>query len=354
MRGPSTLWALPLLALTASGCAIVSGEHRDMVLTGGFDAGVDAATTDPDAGPDDTFPVVDRCGDDSIEALFASTDGQVAIDTTGLSNRFTSCGSRAADGNEAFIPIEVRGGDRWHFHVIPDPSVADQDRDPFLYLVDSTCRNTSCDDFSDACRGPGDEHFAFVAPADGTWYLGIDDRIAGGGRYLLEAVKLDCGDNDAVHGEACDGTGTCSTDCREIVDEGRPSEQIPNDNEIEGNFIEMPASREITVTGAIGGDLCTYPDVFVFANDTAGSDLTVTVRKTDGTVCDAAINTPYDIVLRNPDGDVVAGPETNAATGCSELRVMDLPAQSFYLYLEHDEPIEDRPVPYRLHVQLSL
>jgi hypothetical protein len=350
------LGAGAIAAFAASGCLVVDDTHLNEVLQGRTDASVDADASEPepDAGvSEDVIPLVDRCGDSDAEVLFASTGGQFRVDTTGTSNRFTTCNSRAAPGNDGFVAIDARGGDLWHFHVIPDPTVADQNRDPFLYLLDSTCRNTSCNHFSDACQGPGDEHFAFVAPSDGVWYLGVDDRNEGGGVYQLEAIKLSCGDGSAVHGEACDGSDTCNSDCREVLDEGRPSEQIPNDNEIEANYVELPASREIVISGTLGGDLCTYPDVYTFDNVQEASDLVVEVQKTDGTVCDNPSLTPFDIVLRNPDGDIVAGPQTNASTGCAELRANDLPVQSFFLYLEHDEPLDDRPVPYRLHIRLT-
>ncbi|HJL15513.1 MAG TPA: hypothetical protein RMH99_07660 [Sandaracinaceae bacterium LLY-WYZ-13_1] len=352
--GRSTLvpWVLGLAAAgLATGCLIVNEDRLDDAVR---EAGVDAPPEVMDAGQmEEGIPLVDTCGDAEAFELFDSTSSTMRVDTTGTSNQIVSCGSRGAPGNDGFIAVDVRGGDLWHFHVIPDPTVAGQERDPFLYLLDSTCRNTSCNHFSDACVGPGDEHFAFVAPADGTWYLGIDDRNEGGGVYQLGAYKLNCGDNMAVHGEACDGTANCSRDCREILGVDRPSEQLPNDNEIEANFIELPADRMIEITGSIGGDLCTYPDVYSFENVQEASTLTVEVRKSDGTVCDNPSLTPFDLVLRNPDGDEVAGGQTNASTGCAELVAPDLPAQTFFLYVEHDSPIEDRPVPYRLHLALE-
>lgn len=347
-----------ILACTTGGCLVVDDTHLKQVLAGNLDGGEsdEDSGASRDAGFDagnaeDAIPVMDRCGGSSEFVLFDTMGGRV--DTNGLSNRVGSCGSRGAPGNDAFIAIDVRGGDLWHFHIMPDPTVADQVRDPFVYLLDSRCQSTACDHFSDACRGPGDEHFAFVAPSDGTWYLGIDDGNPGGGIYQLEAYKLNCGDNMVVHGEACDGTQNCSSDCREIIGQGRPSEQLPNDNAIEANYLDLPASRDIVISGTIGGDSCVYPDVYTFENVQDGSNLVVEVQKTDGTVCDNPSLTPFDIVLRNSRGEVAAGPQTNASTGCAELRASGLPAQRFFLYVEHDEPLEDRPLPYRLHIRLT-
>lgn len=342
------------LAAPLGGCAVLSRSHLDELADGG--ASMDAQTTPDtgtgtDSGPDDSIPLV-PCGNASAHLFADSTGGQLRVDTTALSNRNSSCGSREAPGNDGFIAIDVLGSEQWHFHVIPDPSVAGQDRDPFIYLLDSTCRNTDCSFSSDQCRGPGDEHFAFVAPSDGRFYLGIDDRNPGGGVYLIEAIKLACGDGMRVHGEACDGTTTCNSACREILSDTRPTEQIPDDNEIEGNFVQMPASNEIIISGTIGGDLCVYPDVFNFSVPAGLTNLQVDVLKTDMTVCDNGSYTPYEIVLKSPGGGVRAAAQTNATSGCAELRVSGLSAANYFIYVQHAEPL-DRPYNYSLRIRLT-
>lgn len=344
-----------LLALSGftTGCFVVDTGHLEG-LGQDDDAGISTdADTTTDSGTGDQLN--DACGGNIADyvVLRTSTPSQLAFSTRSLSNRVSSCGSRSAPGNDGFVAIEVQAGDQWHFHVIPDPSVAGQDRDPFLYLLDSTCRNTACEHASDACVGAGDEHFAFVAPRNGTWYLGIDDRNEGGGDYLLGAYRLFCGDGEPEHGEACDGGGTCNTECREVLNVGRASEQLPNDNEIEANFLEFPASNALTVSGILGGDACTYPDVYNFAVANDGTNLVMEILKSDGSVCDSGSLTPFDIVLRNSAGEIRAGMQTNASTGCAELRVADVTAASYFVYLEHDEPL-DRPVSYSLRITQSL
>lgn len=349
----STL-ALSTLALLG-GCSIVDDAHletlRNQADSGSIDSGADTGTP-VDAGP--VIALADRCGAATAPVFAISTDGQIAVDTRENTNQVGSCGSRSAPGHEGFIAIDVVGGDMWHFHVVPDPSVADQVRDPFLYLLTDGCDSRDCDHSSDSCVGGGDEHFAFVAPNDGRFFLGIDDRNEGGGQYLIQAVKLNCGDGSKAHGEGCDGSATCDTQCHEIISETRPTEQLPNDNEIEANFIEFPASNTITIGGAIGGDLCTYPDVYQFRVTNPGSTLDVVIVKDDGTACDSATLTPFDIVLRGTDGDVRRLGEPNAGTSCSELHVTGLEAATFLLYLEHSTPIEDRQQPYRLRLSLTL
>lgn len=344
----------------AVGCSVVDRQHLDELEQGAMDAGPTDSGTPVDTGPDDAgrpanfLRTVDRCGEvGSPEVLDDSSGQQLLVDTRELTSQVTSCGSRMALGNEGFVAIDVTAGDQWHFHVIPDPTVADQTRDPFLYLLSGGCDSRDCDSRSDQCEGAGDEHFAFVAPSDGRFYLGIDDRIEGGGRYLLEAIRLVCGDGVKVHGESCDGTANCDTRCREVLSETRPAEQIPNDNEIEANSIDFPVSGEITISGSIGGDLCIYPDVFTFAVE-EGTTLRANILKSDGTDCDNPALTPFDLVLRSTNGDERARSVTDGS-GCNELNVADLAAGTYLLYLEHSVPIGDgRPVTYSLHLEQTL
>ncbi|MFK7987456.1 MAG: hypothetical protein AB8I08_15650 [Sandaracinaceae bacterium] len=343
----------------ALGCSVVDRQHLDNLEQGPMDAGPTDSGTPEDTGPVDSgtpenfLRTVDRCGDvGSPEVLDDSTGQQLVVDTRSLTSQITSCDSRTAPGHDGFVAIDVTAGDQWHFHVIPDPSVADQDRDPFLYLLSGGCDSRDCDNASDQCRGSGDEHFAFVAPSDGRFYLGIDDRNAGGGQYLLEAIRLVCGDGIKVHGESCDGTANCDTRCREVLSETRPAEQIPNDNEIEANSVEFPTSGEITISGSIGGDLCIYPDVYTFAVE-EGTTVRANILKSDGTDCDNPALTPFDMVLRTTNGDERSRSVTDGA-GCNELNVAGLSAGTYLLYLEHSDPIEDRPVTYSLHLEQTL
>ncbi len=346
-------------ALFLGGCFVVTPDHRDDVLggqmDGGEDGGTDGMVTTLDAGPDSIL--VDRCGDDmaNYEILRDSRPAFI-VDTTALVNRVSQCGSASAPGNDGFIAIEVTAGDQWHFHVIPDPATPGQVRDPFLYLVlpsGSSCDTRACQHFSNSCAGTGDEHFAFIAPEDGIWYLGIDDAMAGGGVYQIEAIRLQCGDGDKAHGEACDGSGTCNSSCQEILSESRPNEVEANDNAIEANFVEIPASNSVTLSGTIGGDSCTYPDVYNFRIGAEGSSLSVDILNTDGSVCDSSSLTPFDLVLRNAAGEVVGGMTTDAVTGCAQVRQTGLSAAAHFLSLEHATPIRDRVVPYRVRITVT-
>jgi len=349
-------------ALLLSGCFLVTPDHRDEVINGipGSDAGWDAGPDGFDAGVDgggSTNILVDRCGDpDGDYEVLRDSRAQFIVDTTDLVNRNSMCGTGDSPGNDGFLAIEVVAGDLWHFHVIPDPATPGQTRDPFLYLVQaegSGCDTRACAHSSNSCTGSGDEHFAFSAPTDGIWYLGIDDAMEGGGVYQIEAIRLQCGDAMKVHGEACDGSGTCNSSCQEVLSETRPTEVEANDNEIEANFVELPATNSLTLSGNIGGNSCIYPDVYNFRVDTEGSSVAVDILKSDDTVCDTSALTPFDLVLRNSAGEVRAGPVTNPATGCAELRVDGLSAAAYFLYLEHGTPIEDRLVTYRVRITVT-
>ncbi|MCB9592337.1 MAG: hypothetical protein H6719_06365 [Sandaracinaceae bacterium] len=351
------------IALALGGCFVVTPGHRDDVLNNtGTDAGTDGAVPPgTDAGVDgggSTNLLVDSCGDSSATyEILRDSRSPFIVDTTSLVNRVSTCGTGASPGNDGFLAVEVTAGDLWHFHVIPDPATPGQDRDPFLYLVlasGSSCDTRACQHSSNSCLGGGDEHFAFVAPEDGIWYLGIDDANPGGGVYQIEAIRLQCGDGMKVHGEACDGSATCSSSCQEILSETRPNEVEANDNPIEANFVEIPsATNEITLSGNIGGGTCTYPDVFDFRIGDDNSALTVDILKSDGTVCDNASLTPFNIILRSSAGETRAGPMTDPVTGCAQLRVTGLSAAAYYVYLEHDAPIEDRIVPYQVRLRVT-
>ena len=360
--------AIALSAAVASACAVVNRDHLDQLESSDAGDGMDATVTPPDtgvdAGPDDLLRVIDRCGDTEADYVILddSTAGQVLIDTTSMTNRVSMCGDRASPGHDGFIAIDVQAGDQWHFHVVPDPSVADNDRDPFVYLLFApagSCDARDCEHNADRCDTGGEEHFAFVAPSQGRWYLGIDDRNAGGGRYLLEAVRLQCGDGVKVHGESCDGEADCDpSSCRTIRSETSPLEREPNDNEIEANLLQFPTSGELTIEGSIGGTtegnaFCTVPDMYFFRVQNPATTLAVRMIKDDETPCDSGSLTPFDIVLRGSDGAVRATSTTNAA-GCRELTVTDLDAASYLISLEHDVPIEGPAIPYNMHLALTL
>lgn len=354
MNGRTALIALGA-CLFGTGCFIVDGSLRpsqdpDMDPQGGTDmAGLDLGEDGP--------RVVDTCGtpDAPYIELF-DTQSSIRIDTTDLTDQIQSCDSRDAPGNDGFVAVNVTAGQYWHFHLRPDPAVR-QDRDPFLYLLFSS--GTSCDDRqcnfrSDVCQGGKDEHFAFEADQNGVWYLGIDDRMEGGGVYLLDAILPFCGNGERDHGESCDDPASdeCDSQCRNVLSEDRSSEAAPNDNAVEANVLDFPASNMLEISGAIGGDECTYPDVFAFTVPAGGATLAVRALNPEtNDPCFDPTLTPYRYVLRRDDGQVRDGPETDSVTGCAVLDE-DLAEGSYNLFVEHAEPFEDL-ISYKFRISLT-
>ena len=319
-----------LAAAALSGCFVVDAAHYQRLT--GQDAGTDAQQ------PSEVY-AVDTCGA-SNTFVFTQTTRNIAIDTrTSNSDIATTCRGPATTGNDVFFAVNVQAGEFWHFHLRVDPTdpTSVMSRDPAFYLLQTGCDARVCRFASDACDGNLDEHFAFKADARGTWYLGIDDRNPGGGRYLLDAIRPVCGDGVAEHGEACDDGNTvnddrCDNQCRATVGgESGFDEKTPNDNEAEANHILLPTSRTMQIQGAIGGEGDCYPDVFVID---VPQNATLTVRSQDmsNVDCASATTTPFQFALRNARGDAVGGTVTS---GCPEITYTNGPtsATTYYIWL---------------------
>ncbi|MEM6956087.1 MAG: hypothetical protein AAF645_10375, partial [Myxococcota bacterium] len=174
------------------------------------------------------------------------TQERIVVDTRSFTNTLDesrgidpSCDLTAA-GPDAFLPFEAVEGQLWHFHLTArlgdTPTRADAT--PSLYVVGPACDLRSqpvlCDSTSNNCQGSGDEHFAFRAPFGGIFRLVVDDDLADGTVYELNAYLVSCGDSEKTHGEACDPTApdgqfACSEDCHVVFDENGagPSTTIP-------------------------------------------------------------------------------------------------------------------------------
>lgn len=337
-----------------SGCTVVDRARLDSLPQPGADGAVpkgnDADVVD---GPKD------GCGDDENVQVLVDSTADIVIDTRRMTNRVQECGGRPSPGADAFVAVDVVAGQYWHFHLRTDPTLV-QDRDPFLYLLQApsggSCDNRMCNFNSDACTGGSDEHFAFVADASGRWYIGVDDRRPGGGVYLLDAFLPECGDGVRQHGESCDEPDptVCDAQCRQIVSAQQPSEQEVNDNATEANFLRMPPTNELLVSGSIGGGTCTYPDYFAVQMPPLGGDLSVLV---DG--CTSGAETPFELLLLTPTGEVRVPPATDSA-GCAALHSnpgggpLGRLAEGLYsLVVRLPSAQEDRPVPYRLRIRIT-
>lgn len=359
MRSTTLLCSMLLMA-----CQGPVFQIRD---AGGGPGSADAGQpmSDPDAGPtptEDAGPgsatgpaMLDFCAEPpgGVAAVISDTTERLEIDTRGLNNRVATCTADAAPGNDAFLAIDGVAGDAWHLHLIPSPLEPSQIRDPYLYLLDARCDPRQCSlNAANFCSGMGDEHFSFIIPATGRYFIGIDDVMPGGGLYELEAIRPQCGDGVREHGEACDSGANC-IDCREVVDVARDREVEPNDNFLEANHLSLPVENVLTVEATIGGSSCTYSDMFLVDIPSGGASLSVQFLSDESdSVCDSASLTPFEAVLWNTAGEVRVAPMTNPSTGCSELDVSSLEAGRYFIEVRSDLPIEDRVVLYRMRVEL--
>lgn len=304
----------------------------------GVDASADVRVDAP-MGPQ----LVDRCGD---SAAFLITETSVfRVDTRELAPENTvTCASSA--GNDGFFAIEVEAGEYWHFH-LHDESPVSAGRKPVLYLMEAGCDPRRCVQLSNQCKDGGDEHFAFIPDSSGTWYLGIDDETEGGGEYTLQAIRPQCGNGTAEHGESCDGQPGCDSRCRWVLDSDRTQEQIPNDNITEANVIDIPpAGGALEISGDIGGAAaCEYPDMFAIVIPDGGARLEVEIRQ-DESACPAAAAAPYDLELLNSGGGMRAGSGLDD-NGCPIIDAT-LPAGLYYVRVGDDRVDPERPQLYRL------
>ncbi len=382
MATRSTLF-LTLAIASAAGCSIVdrgpleavrereaaeSPDRRDAMPD---DSGDDAATDDSSVGPgrdggeDGSMPPIvepflaDRCPLDPKGAYFLpSAATSLTLDTTDMRNDVhqgtgLKCTGADAPGNDGFLGIEMRFGDVWHIHMAPDPDPDAGAKNPAFYVLDSTCAVRDCGFGIDVCRQGVDEHFTFAARRDGIYYLGIDDRSPGGGKYVFTANRVECGNGQAQHGKACDYATdeNCDNECRIILDSVNPRESSKaHDDFTVANVVSFPASGAKTadVGGNIGG--C-EPDYYTF-NATEGDSVRITLL-TDAL---AACTDPERFSLELEDARaerLQAGAATNGNT-CPSLTRQGLVEGRYYVKLADTVPEgAELPFSYRLRIELN-
>ncbi len=354
-----------LLAASLSGCFIVDSSLYENLPSSGTDLGVDAGPRD--LGPEQDLGQVDGggpqaadvCGDPSTPVLRDTTRGLFVDTTTATSTSVSPMCGGGAIGNDRFFAVDVTAGEYWHFHLAADPMFAptETDRNPVVYVLGSDCnaRPTSCGSvFADSCGGRSDEHFAFVAPASGRFYIGVDDASPGGGHYELNAFRPVCGNGTAEHGESCDDrdAGTCSASCRKIVgttSEGAfPTEAEFNDNSVEANEVAFFETTSVQIDGFVGGIGDCYPDVFQVRALVANTRVVVSALTNTGTPCPGGGSALYSLRLLDATG-TPRGATTDDANGCPHIDAT-LPMGVYFLDVRADDLGATAPAEYRLGI----
>jgi cysteine-rich repeat protein len=247
-------------AIAGAGCSVFDPALYQAAATadagtggggsGGSDAAADAAP-DTAAGPDSAEPAL-MLGDSCQAAPLLGSSSSMAhpIDTTTLAGDYSelqACVGHDLPGNDGFIAVDMKAGEKWHFHVNP----LSPDFDPAVYVL-ASCDPRACSAATaiDGC-GPGkSEHLSFVAPGDGRYYLVVDSAKGGGGPATVVIIKPTCGNGVTEHSETCDDNNTVSNDgcdslCRKELATAIVSEAEPND--------DPRAANVLRATGTAGG-----------------------------------------------------------------------------------------------------
>ncbi len=284
-----------------------------------------------------------------------------AIDTRGLasdvSDEVAACTGGPQSGNDGFLRVHMNAAERWHFHIRhPDNAM-----NPSIYVLDSGCDARRCASGAglDLCGASADEHFTFVAPLTGDYFVGIDadgggtDGL-GGFAAQLDVIHPVCGNGIREHSEGCDlgpdvaGDG-CDADCRVLLSEG-DDEVEANDDVYAANHIVLGPTAT-SVNGAIA--TACESDIFSFEVP-AGAPMDVTIDlglQAGG--CPGAAAIPLSLDLVGANGSSILSHVDADGTTCPMLTATALSAGTYFIRIRSVEPGVSRNVPYRLTVTLS-
>jgi cysteine-rich repeat protein len=345
----------------------------DMGMDAGTDANVDAGS---DAGPLDAGPDVgtdagpppiglaDYCASPgSVPLIMRPTDPMTAVsqaylvDTRSLVDDVSSvvaCTGSTELGNDGFLGITMNAGEHWHFHLRRPTNLADA----ALYVLDSACDERTCSSGQgqDLCGAGADEHFTFVAPSTGEYFVTADSRAAGGFLAELDIIHPVCGDGTRQHSEGCDdhnmtaGDG-CDAACRLEIASGA-SETEANDDPYSANHLVLAAAGASTVLGHVTS--ACESDAFAVDVPTGMTGrFTVHLSLASG-ACPADATTPMELVFLDRTGTITLASATlGAGGGCLDLggaTLMGLPAGTYFVRLRSINTSFDRPLDYLLTI----
>jgi cysteine-rich repeat protein len=261
-----------------------------------------------------TFAISDRCEQDVPDIL--SSSNPFTVDTSQMAgdyHDFANCTKRDLPGNDGFVRITTLPGEKWHVHVEPQDSTLD----PAIYILPN-CDVRSCVTraANDACAAGKAEHLSFIS-AGGPYLVGMDSRLAGGGRFAVIVTRPVCGNGgQPEHSEPCDDGNTTSGDrcdsvCRVELDGLAVNEDESNEMPAEANV--LMTTGLVTINGRLG-DHCGDLDVFavtVPANGTISAQL----LSRSGT-CSSA---PTRLEVLAPNGVTELGEVSSEGAACPTI-----------------------------------
>jgi cysteine-rich repeat protein len=335
---------LPLLGagLAATACNVFDPALYQNVQT------QDAAPAD--AGPDGArvAAFVDRC--EEATALPAASSMSFDIDTTNFKGDYSelvACAGHDLPGNDAFVAVQMAVGEKWHVHVNP----LSTGFDPAVYVL-ASCDERACSRMTaiDECGPNKSEHLSFVAPQNGTYFIGVDS-VSGGGMANVQIFRPTCGNGVVEHSETCDDNNTSSGDgcdslCRKELSAAAVTEVEPNDDPRAANVLLLP-SHPGTITA--NGMLATRCDHDMYSITVAQLG---TVRATVGqtTIACGAEGATISLTLVGGDGQTAVPNVTTSMVGdCPMIEAMDLPPGEYFLVLKRSAG--EMSWPYQMMVE---
>jgi len=201
-----------------------------------------------------------RCDAPSNESVNAYRKLDLSRYDNNLSALPSCLGELDAPGNDTFFAVDMSEGEKWHFHV----QVTSATVDPVIYVLDSCSDSRSCRDTLwgiNACVEGENEHFSFIPPSSGRYFVAIDSLVSGGEPIEVFAVRAECGNLVKEHSEFCDDGNDDPSDgchlCRPMLfQDGAEAE--PNDGPLDPNVISFPeGSGSIRLAGTLGSR-CDY------------------------------------------------------------------------------------------------
>jgi cysteine-rich repeat protein len=343
-----------------------AGDDASMAPDGGSDGGADGGS---DAGIP-ALVLADFCTTGSVPMIPrppSPTDAvstAYLIDTTTLADDsadVAACTGVREPGRDGFASVMMMANERWHFH-LRRPTGANA----ALYILDSSCDERTCSggQGQDLCGTSSDEHFSFVAPSTGLYFLAVDNETAGVGfTGELDVIHPVCGNHAREHSEGCDDGGTmpgdgCDAVCRTELMSGA-SEAESNDDPYSANHLVLATVGPTSVIGHVAS--ACESDVFAFDIPAAHvGNVTVSLGLSTGG-CPTDNTVPIALSVLSPDGsNVLAATTLGAAGGCPMVggtgsTLMALTPGTYYARVRSIGTMApDRPFDYRLSVDVAL